>query len=108
MATQIEKCQAVDESASYTASIEYGDRRTKLGHRQQFCKTCQRWKYLDEWAGGRRLRLGKMNYVVCPIAVLVPRGKCIRCEKKRPAKDECLCRGCIEILKDARMESKDE
>ena len=105
-ATQIAKCQEpgsyTGRSSDYVAAQEYADARHKLGHRQQFCQTCQLWKYKDAWTDGR---LSHDNDVLCSIAVAVPLGKCIRCEKTRPAKDESMCRKCIRILEAAAEET---
>ena len=105
-ASQIAKCQELGKctghSIDYIAVQEYSDARHKLGHRQQFCKTCQRWKYENAWTDGR---LSHDNDVLCAIAVAVPQGKCIRCEKTRPAKDESMCRPCIRILEAAAKET---
>ena len=103
-ATQIEKCQELGictgRTIEYVAAQEYADARHKLGHRQQFCHTCQLWKYKDAWTDGR---LSRDNDVLCAIAIAVPQGKCIRCEKTRPAKDESMCRNCIRILEASRQ-----
>ena len=59
------------------------DQRYKNGERQVFCKTCQGWKFSAD---------------LCSLAVTVKPGRCIRCETRRPAKEEMLCRKCIAEL----------
>lgn len=81
-AQQIKKCQRPIHN-------EY---RWKAGERQVFCKTCQRWQYEAD---------------LCRLAVTVQPGRCIRCEKRRPAKDESLCRRCIAELETAELETRE-
>ena len=94
-AQQIKKCQQAPRytghTIDYIAGCIYRERRYKKGDRQVYCKLCQRWKFPTPAAGCS-------GDVLCRLAVTVPLGRCIRCEKRRPAKEEALCRKCIAEL----------
>ena len=100
-AQQIKKCQATPRytghTMDYIAGYEYHERRQKRGDRQVFCKTCQLWKFATPAAGCT-------GDVLCCLAVTVEPGRCIRCEQRRPAKEEALCRRCIAELEAAELE----
>ena len=94
-----EDCTATPEytghTIDYLAAAAYHKYRQKKGDRQVFCRKCQRWKYpTHRDVPG----FACSNAETCANASTVPRGKCIRCEKRRPAKYETLCRPCIEEL----------
>jgi len=96
---QVNTCQKTPmyrgHSISYMASNCYHEKRHKAGDRQQYCRVCRRWKYNKPRTVDGFSCEGD---TFCGEAIKVPLGKCIMCAKKRPAKDEAYCKGCLEEM----------
>ena len=93
-AQQVKKCQQTHRSYAYM------EQRHKNRDRQLYCKLCHRWKFPALSPGDS----GSSEGDLCRRAVTVKPRRCIRCENRRSAKEEALCRRCIAELEAAELE----